>query len=127
MGAARDPWWIIASAAAVLHGAGPIDIGDVDVLLSRDDASRILPTLGLEARPGPEHPAFRSEVLATWRTPPLPVDFLAGFSVRIGDRWQAIEPATREAIDIGGTTVYIPARGELLRMIESFGRPKDIE
>ena len=127
MGAARDPWWIIASAAAVLHGAGPIEVGDVDVLLARDDARRILPMLGLEARPGPEHPTLRSEVLGTWRMPPLPVDFLAGFCVRAGDRWVPIEPVTREPIDIGGGTVYVPARDELRRIVESFGRPKDFE
>jgi hypothetical protein len=127
VGAARDPWWIIASAAAVLHGAEPIEVGDVDVLMSRDDAQRLLPMLGLAVRPGPEHPNFRSEVLGTWQVPPLPVDFLAGFSVHVADRWIPIAPMTREAIDIGGATVYVPARDELRRIIESFGRPKDLE
>jgi hypothetical protein len=127
MDAARDPWWIIASAACVLHGAGPLEVGDVDVLLTLEDARHILPTLGLAVRPGPEHPRFRSEVLGTWRGPPLPVDFLAGFSVHAAERWRAIAPATREAIDIGGATVYVPARDELRRIIECFGRPKDLE
>jgi hypothetical protein len=127
MGAARDPWWIIASAAAVLHGAALPDVADVDVLMSIEDARRILPTLGLVAHRGPEDLKFQSDVFATWGAPPLPVDFLAGFRVRQEDRWLPVAPVTRQAIDIGGAIVYIPEREELRRIIESFGRPKDLE
>lgn len=35
---ARDAWWIIASAGVALHGADRGHVGDVDVLLSVDDA-----------------------------------------------------------------------------------------
>ena len=34
---ARDPWWVIGSAAARLHGA-ETPVADVDVLLSERDA-----------------------------------------------------------------------------------------
>eukprot|EP01042_Synura_sphagnicola_P034499 gene34499-44255_t len=42
METAQEPWWIIASAAAALHGAKPITVADVDVLLSVEDIGRIL-------------------------------------------------------------------------------------
>lgn len=48
MNDAYDPWWIIASAAVALHGADAGHISDVDVLLSVDDAMRILPALGVK-------------------------------------------------------------------------------
>ncbi|KRE23874.1 hypothetical protein ASE66_00965 [Bosea sp. Root483D1] len=124
---AREPWWIIASAAAALHGASPISVADVDVLLSLEDINRILPALGIEPHRGPPNPLFRSTVLAKWPEPPVPVDLMAGFEHRVGDSWRAVQPATRQAITIGATTVYVPERDELRRIIKSFGRPKDFE
>jgi hypothetical protein len=126
MESARDPWWIIGSAAAALHGASPIAVADVDVLLGVEDARRILPAIGIEPLPGSENPKFRSEVFGTWRAPPLSVDFLAGFCVQVAESWQPVEPVTRLAIDLGGATVYVPERDELRRILESFGRPKDL-
>lgn len=127
MATAREPWWIIASAAAALHGANPITVADVDVLLSVEDISRILPQLGIEPYPAPPNPIFRSRVLAKWPGPPVPVDLMAGFEHRVGDTWHPVQPATRQAISIGAATVYVPERDELRRIIEGFGRPKDLE
>lgn len=124
---ARDPWWIIASAAAALHGATPITVADVDVLLSVADIGRILPQLGIEPYPAPPNPLFRSRVLAKWPGPPVPVDLMAGFEHRVGDTWHPVRPATRQAISIRAATVYVPERDELRRIIEGFGRPKDLE
>lgn len=124
---ARDPWWIIASAAAALHGAKPITVADVDVLLSVEDAGRILPLIGVEPYPAPPNPLFRSEVLAKWPTPPVPVDLMAGFEHRVGDTWHMVKPVTRQAIAVGAATIYIPERDELRRIITGFGRPKDLE
>lgn len=127
MAAARDPWWIIASAAAALHGAKPITVADVDVLLSVKDISRILPALGIEPYRGPPNPLFRSQVLAKWQKPPVPVDLMAGFEHRVGDAWHPVRPATRQAITVGRATVYVPERNELRRIIAGFSRPKDLE
>ncbi|CAN7272114.1 hypothetical protein LJR090_001945 [Bosea sp. LjRoot90] len=127
MGPTRDPWWIIASAAAALHGASPITVADVDVLLSVEDISRILPALGIEPYQGPPNSLFRSEILAKWSAPPVPVDLMAGFEHRVGDIWHPVQPMTRQAITVGAATVYVPERDELRRMIEGFGRPKDLE
>ena len=127
METARDPWWIIASAAAALHGAKPITVADVDVLLSVEDTSRILPVLGIAPYQGPPNPLFRSQVLAKWPAPPVPVDLMAGFEHRVGDEWHRVLPVTRKAITIGAATIYVPEREELRRIIAGFGRPKDLE
>ena len=127
MAGARHSWWIIGSAAAVLHGAEPITVADVDVLLSVEDAEHIFPAIGLEVLSGSDHPNFKSAAFGTWQKPPIPVDFMAGFHVRDGDRWLPVQPATRQRVDIDGTIVYVPERDELRRIIESFGRPKDFQ
>ncbi|MCP8890022.1 hypothetical protein [Sphingomonas faeni] len=31
---AQDPWWVISSAAVALRGVGPVEVGDVDVVVS---------------------------------------------------------------------------------------------
>lgn len=115
---ARDDWWIIGSAAVAGHGAGPVDVRDVDVLLSVADARRILPGLGVPLTPGIADSRFRSDFYCQWNAPPVPVDFMAGFHV-FGE---ALVPATRIAM----AGVFVPSRGELLAMLRHFGRPKDL-
>ena len=127
MAVARDPWWVITSAAVALHGADPGPVADVDVLLSVEDAQRILPSIGVEVRQGSAHPDFRSSVFGTWIDPPLPVEFMAGFHHRSASDWHRVAPSTRQPIDIEGSTVFVPEKAELKRMLEAFGRPKDIE
>ena len=127
MASARDPWWIISSAAVALHGVDAGRVADVDVLLSIDDAEQIFPSLGLPLAPGLDHPDFRSSLFATWTQPPLAVEFMAGFRYRAGDAWLPVQPRTREAISVGNVTVHVPDREELARILRGFGRSKDIE
>ena len=126
MEAARDEWWVISGAAAALHGASPIEVEDVDVLTSVDDARRILPALGLAVTPGAPSPLFRSAVFGSWRGAAMPIEFMAGFRLRTASGWIAIAPATRVAVAVGAATVHIPAREELIGLLEAFGRPKDL-
>ncbi|SFP36720.1 hypothetical protein SAMN04488241_101186 [Sphingomonas rubra] len=80
MAAAREPWWVIGSAAVVLHG-GTTAVGDVDILLSVADAGLIAAALGIVVGPGGEHPLFRSTLFFVWNGTPLTVEFMAGFAV----------------------------------------------
>jgi hypothetical protein len=34
---------------------------------------------------------------------------------------------TREPVSVGGARLYVPARDELVRLLRSFGRAKDLE
>lgn len=127
MDVAQDPWWIIGSAAVALHGAVGVTVADVDVLLSANDATRVLAGIGVQIRPGSDHADFRSEIFGTWLAHPLPVEFMAGFCHRRGGEWRAIHPITRQQVLVGNATLYLPAREELRAIIDSFGRPKDQE
>jgi hypothetical protein len=44
---AQDPWWGISSAAVALHGVTPIEVRDVDVLMSVGDAQQLMDALGV--------------------------------------------------------------------------------
>lgn len=124
---ANDPWWVIASAAAALHGASPIIVRDVDVLLSVDDARRLLPDLGITPGPGKADGVFRSSLFGRWHAPPLDVEFMAGLHLRDGAGWREVKLETRQSIMIANVAVFVPSRAELIALFNSFGRSKDLE
>jgi hypothetical protein len=122
-----DRWWLFGSAAMALHGAGPIAVRDVDLLVSRADAPLLLGRLGLPLAPGAPSERFRSAVFATWTEPPLDVEILAGFRARVGEGWQEVRPRTRQPAALPFGTVYMPDVPELIGLCRMFGRPKDRE
>lgn len=117
---AADPWWVIGSAAAVLHGADTA-VGDVDLLVGEADATALLARLNVFAELPDADPRFRSRVFARWRRSDHDVEIMAGTMVAIDGTWRPIRPRTRLAI--GG--VYVPDRLELITILARFGRPKD--
>jgi hypothetical protein len=124
MASAHDSWWIIASAAAVLHGAD-IEVADVDLLVSARDGEALLARIGPTDAPNPSD-RFRSDLFGRWTTPPLPVDIMAGFHALASDGWRPVLPATRIGIPLGDATLHVPSIAELIEHCRLFGRPKDI-
>jgi hypothetical protein len=116
---ARDPWWLIGSAAMALHGVRGLTVGDVDLLMSRRDAAALLRSKGVEPEPGEEGGRFRSDVFGRWRAGAYVVETMGGFHVD----GRELVPETRVAT--GG--LFVPNVAELITMCESFGRPKDAE
>ena len=123
---ACDPWWIIGSAAVNLHGAHVPDIKDVDVLMTRSDAEQVLRKLGLRSRPPTSSTMFRSSAFGTWTGPPLPVEIMGDLKLATPAGWCPVRPQTREAVTIDGHRLFVPAAGELVALLRSFGRPKDL-
>jgi len=124
---ARDPWWIIGSAAAALHGAAVGDVKDIDLLMTADDAERCLQGVGLPAEAGTPDERFWSEIYVTWREPPVPVDVMGGFRVAQEGEWRAVLPLTRETILVDGAGLFTPSKAELIDLLRLFGRGKDLE
>ena len=124
---ARDPWWIISSAAVALHGVAPIMVGDVDVLTSVGDARRLMEKIGIVPVTDGANSVFKSTLFARWETPPLVVEIMAGFYVATSKRWTEVSPRTRVPILVDGCSVYVPDRAELAGMLLLFGRQKDLE
>ena len=123
--AAQDPWWVIASAAAALHGAA-VEVADVDLLMSARDARRILATAGVEAAAGARSERFHSQVFGRIRGLPLDLEIMADFSVCADGTWHPVVPVTRELVVVGGATLFIPGKAELQSLLRMIGRPKDL-
>ena len=89
MAAARDSWWIIGSAAAVLHAA-PTEAADVDILTSARTAEAVLRAAGVRARQGGGSELFRSEVFGRIDAAPLPLEVMGGLALRAGKDWEPV-------------------------------------
>jgi len=124
---ARDPWWIIGSAAVVLHGRSIAHVKDVDLMMSAADAEVFLRRVGESPRNGKPNDRFRSLVFGVWSAPPLPVEVMGGFSIATPDGWRDVSLATREIVTVGGRPLCVPSAEELIRLLRSFGRTKDLE
>ena len=124
---AKDPWWIIGSAALALHLKQDIAVNDIDVLLSVDDARIVRAALAIPSAAISPHPLFHSEEYFTWDRTSVPVEFMAGFSVCVAGEWQVVSCQTRLAVDVGGQAIYVPDLAELASLLALFGRPKDRE
>jgi hypothetical protein len=124
---ARDPWWLIGSAAVALHGADLTVASDVDLLMSENDAAGLLQALGLPPIRKAPHPTFRSTVFGRWDEPPLPVEIMGGFEFAAEDGWERVWPLSRQRVLVGGHALFVPSAGELGAILLKFGRPKDLD
>ena len=122
-----DPWWIIGSAAVVLHGGSVLHVKDVDLMMSAPDAETFVRRSGGVFRKCDGDDLFRSKVFGVWSEPPIAVEVFGGFSFAAKGQWRELSLSTREPVRIAGATVYVPAADELVRVLHSFGRPKDLE
>ncbi len=126
LAAAQHRWWILGSAAVALHGAELHEIRDVDVLLDPRDCPAVFARLGIAVQAGQGDGQFRSEVFQRWDQGSLPVELFAGFKLCERGVWHDLLPQSRMPVQAGAVTVYVPARGELIAMLQRFGRPKDL-
>jgi hypothetical protein len=117
---ARDPWWVIGSAAAWLHGAAT-SVADIDVLLSPRDAHDVIAAWCGDVVIGAPGEHFRSCPFARLEGATLPIELMAGLRVCSAGRWLAVRPATRQSVG----EVHVPELPELEAMFALFGRPKD--
>lgn len=124
----REPWYLIGSAAASLAGAD-VSVADLDVLASADDAAR-LENQWRDLRDLVYAPAgadlFRSR-FARFRFPGLPVEVMGGLELDRGDGWRPVQVHEATSVSVAGFTVPIPTVAEQIRILESFGRPKDLQ
>jgi hypothetical protein len=109
-----------------LHGA-ELHVGDVDVLMSRADATRLLERHGRAPRAGSAHLKFRSDVFGRLVCGGYTVEVMGGFHVRDGADWLEVRPQSRIAFRVGGVELFAPSVEELIDMCRLFGRPKDAE
>lgn len=125
MRGAVDRWWVIGSAAMALHGVEGLAVGDIDLLMSRGDAVRLLERHGIAVVAGSAHDRFRSDVFGRLCLGGYPVEVMAGFHVHDGAGWREVVAESRMPM-LGGA-IFVPSVAELIAMCRLFGRPKDAE
>jgi hypothetical protein len=124
----RDPWVLIGSGAAWLAGAS-VTVADLDVLTSRRDAETLIGhwqarLQTTQASAGAER--FRSR-FARFGFPGLAVEVMGGLEVSAETGWQPVAVAETVMVDVAGLDVPTPSVAEQIRVLESFGRPKDLQ
>lgn len=124
---AADKWWIIGSAAVVLHGGNIPAVKDVDLMMSARDAEAFLGRVGGRLERADASERFRSQVFGVWDEPPIPVEIFGGFRVAAHGSWRDVSLSTRERVTVAGAHIYVPSAGELVGLLRSFGRAKDLE
>ena len=122
---ARDPWWLIGSAAMALHGA-EVEVGDVDLLTSLADARALGDALDGVRAMRPPSDRFRSDMLVEILSAPLRIEIMAGFDVCDEGRWLPVAPRTRRQVMWSGHSLFVPEVAELAALCRTFGRPKDL-
>lgn len=124
----HDPWTLIGSAAARLAGA-EVAVADLDVLTSVRDADALIEHWRArqdETWVPPSAGRFRSR-FARFLFPGLPVEVMGGLDL-CGERgWEPVRIGEVVTVDVAGLAVPIPALAEQIRVLESFGRPKDLQ
>ena len=129
---ARDPWWIIGSAAVALHldqenlGGDPGEIADIDVILSVRDLDALYARLPLTDTREEGKAEFLSQRFGRWEGPPLSVEFMADFAMFEQGEWRPVQPRTRARFDLEAGTIFTPERAELIALLHRFGRDKDL-
>lgn len=124
---AEDDWWIIGSAAVVLHGGQVPHLKDVDLMMSARDAEAILRRVGGQRGGAEKSERFQSDIFGVWSEPPVPIEIFGGFRLAAGGAWREVSFATREPVAVGNARVFVPSAAELVRLLHSFGRAKDLE
>jgi hypothetical protein len=123
----RDPWILIGSAAARLAGAD-VSVADLDVLTSTRDAETLIGEWQVR-RDDTSVPAgaerFRS-CYTRFHFPGLPVEVMGGLELFGDNGWVPVQIGETDMVNMGGVAVTIPTMAEQLRILESFGRPKDL-
>lgn len=123
-----DPWCVIGSAAARLLGA-EASVADIDVLVSRADADTLM-GLWADRREAAYMPTdgsrFRSH-FARFRFPGMPVEVMGGLELDPGDGWRPVKAGRLTLVGINGLAVPVPSVEDQIRILESFGREKDLQ
>jgi hypothetical protein len=118
--------FVIGSAAVCLVGAD-IDVADLDILTTTDDARR-LEQVWQSRRVHDYLPSdgglFRSR-FARYAFTAMPVEIMGGLEVCMADAWHPVHIDESRLLEGYAARLRLPAPAELRRVLLLFGRDKD--
>jgi hypothetical protein len=124
----RDSWVLIGSAAAQLAGAKVV-VADLDVLTSRRDAEILIGQwqgrLDKAYVPA-DGERFRSH-FGRFLFTGLPLEIMGGLELFGAHGWEPVQVGKTVTVEVAGLHVAIPVVAEQVRVLENFGRPKDLQ
>ncbi len=123
----EDPWWILGSAAVYLKGYDPGRVGDVDVLVSEQDAVRLMSRHGWSNDKDGGTKRYRSGYVLRPDLGTLPVEILANYEIMSRQTWEPVWPASRLKGMHFGRAFYVPSDEELVEIFRRLERPKDFD
>ena len=121
----EGPWWILGSAALYLKGDDPGRIGDVDVLVSEQDAVKLMSRHGWSNDKDGGTERYRSGYVLRPDLGALPVEILANYEIMSRQTWKPVWPASRHKVLHNGGAFYVPSDANLIEIFERLARPKD--
>lgn len=121
-----DPWWVLGSAAMALSGIDPGGIRDVDVLVSKRDAKALMARYALKNSADGGTERYRSAIFLMLDLGERRVEIMAGYEIRAGDRWERVEPGTRDPVKIDEAVLFVPSVEDQIAILRQLGRPKDL-
>ena len=121
----EDPWWILGSAAVYLKGYNPGRVGDVDVLVSEQDAVKLMSRHGWSNDKDGGTERYRSGYVLRPDLGALPVEILANYEIMSRQTWKPVWPASRHKVLHNGGAFYVPSDANLIEIFERLARPKD--
>lgn len=122
----EDPWCVFGGTAMLLHGYRNGPIADIDVLISIADGKRLIASKALENVADGGTARFRSAILLKPDLGEIPVEILAGFDIFADGQWQDIQVTERVEARLGSATTFIAGVGDIARIFQLSGRPKDL-
>lgn len=127
LSAAADPWWVLGSAAMALIGVDPGEIRDIDVLVSRRDATALMDSHHWENQADGGTEQFRSSIFLRPGLGEKRVEIMSEYEIRRGDKWEPVQPASRLRVMLDDTALFVPERWEQIEILNRLARPKDRE
>lgn len=124
----RDPWWIIGSAAMALAGVPGIAPQDIDVLCSRDDATRLRSAWAKQVDPAyhPQDEARFRSTFARFMHLRMPLEIMGGLEVMTPDGWRPLQVRDDAVLGLHGHAIRVPTLADQRRIFLLFGRAKDL-
>lgn len=119
-----EPWWLIGSAAMVLHGVALAAIDDIDILTTPAGARALAERWNVTLTAPTPTEQFDSDVFFQRSDTPLAVEVMAGFRVKTTHGWAPVLPRTRVALE---GRWFAPSKTELLKILALFGREQDLK
>lgn len=118
--------FVIGSAAVCLVGAD-IEVADLDILTTVDDARRleqVWQSRRLHDYLPSDGGLFRSR-FARYAFTAMPVEIMGGLEVCVEDAWQPVRIDESRPLDGYSVRLRLPSPAELRRVLHLFGRDKD--